>query len=40
MKKQVKYKEPAGYFTPEMLKAAKEWEKKHNKSEKPAKKGK
>lgn len=24
----VKYKEPAGYFTPGMLKAAEEWEKK------------
>ena len=29
MAKKVTYKEPAGYFTPGMLKAAQEWEKNH-----------
>lgn len=32
--KTVKYKEPKGYFTPEMLKAAEDWEKAHEKSTK------
>lgn len=27
--KKIKYVEPSSYFTPEMLKAAKEWDKQH-----------
>lgn len=30
------YKEPSGYFTPEMLKVAKEWDKQHKPEEKKA----
>lgn len=31
MLEKVTYKEPKGYFTPEMLKTAKEWDKAHAK---------
>ena len=44
MSKKVTYKEPTSYFTPEMLKVAKEWDKAHPKKTEtkpaPAKKGK
>lgn len=41
MNKTVTYKEPKNYFTPSMLKAAREWDKAHpKKTEKSAKKGK
>lgn len=32
--KKIKYVEPSGYFTPEMLKVAKEWDKQHKTTEK------
>lgn len=32
--KKVTYKEPKNYFNDDMLKAAKEWDEKHGKSEK------
>lgn len=37
MKQNVTYKEPAGYFTPSMLKVAEEWDREHEKAEKKAK---